>query len=334
MDSRIYILTHKRLTEQLSITESAELAQLTKIPENQLIAEEISYIWNISNNYFPTKDWNSEGAKKSFLEKIKEPIPAAIPPKPAAPVSSGYKMDWKKVILAALLLGLLGMSIYKMTQKDKVEITASETIEYAQIFDETKVWLDQGATLTILEGSDSARKVALEGEAVFDVMHDPSKPFTIDLGKNVFAEVLGTSFKAKSTHDGSNGMISVRDGVVKLFSPDDQDSELILRAGEEGELNPEKEVKEKRSVREIRALSSASSDLSFRNTPLNKVFDKLGTHFGITFDYDKATLNCNFNSNSNEQSLDNILSAIQDSYSDLEIYTEDKSEYIITGKCK
>jgi len=69
MDSRIYILTHKRLTGQLSSTENTELARLSLIPENKSLSDEIAYLWNVSNNYFPTKDWKKDAAKALLLTR-------------------------------------------------------------------------------------------------------------------------------------------------------------------------------------------------------------------------------------------------------------------------
>jgi transmembrane sensor len=64
--------------------------------------------------------------------------------------------------------------------------------------DGTTVWLNAGSSLTYdsLYGN-KLREVTLSGEAYFDVVKNPNKPFIIHTGK-IYIKVLGTIFDVKS----------------------------------------------------------------------------------------------------------------------------------------
>ncbi len=341
MDSRIYILTHKRLTGQLSSIENSELARLSLIPENKTLSEEIAYLWNISNNYFPTKDWNKDAAKDAFYEKIRAPKATPIPTVEPTPVvtqavTQTSSINWKYIVGAAAGLLFLSWAIYQFVFGNKPQITAKEKIEYANLADDTKVWLDQGATLTVIEESKSSRKVALEGEAFFDVSHDPERPFIIDLGNDIYARVLGTSFKAKSSHEGDGGKISVRDGSVRLYSSKREGFDITLRAGEEGALNPQEDIATKSYSSNVNGLMSGKQEIVFKDEPIEDLFDKLGLHYGVQFVLDEdAQLECPFNRYMHGgTSLDEMLDAVAAVYPNITWTNSDRSTIVVEGNCK
>jgi len=329
MDSRIYILTHKRLTGQLSSIEEAELGKLSLIPENQALSEEISYLWNVSNNYFPAKDWKKEDAKKAFMERLKTSAPKA------APVSSTVATNntasiWPKILGVAAAILLIGWAALSLLNKKEV-IKADKTIEFAQVIDDTKVWLDRGARLTVLKESATERRVALEGEAFFDVAHDPSRPFTIELGEGLYAEVLGTSFRASSTHDGGDGRISVREGLVKLYAAD---QEMIISAGQEGVFERSRGIQAMKSTA-IMPLMSDTGQITFKDTPLHEAFDKLGLHFGVDFQYQKENVLCTYTAGiPNHYTLDDVISSLTENYEGLYIEVKDRSKVQVSGACR
>lgn len=59
--------------------------------------------------------------------------------------------------------------------------------------DGTSGWLNSGSKLSYSLPFNNKRKVALEGEAWFDVLHNVNQPFEISAGKSII-KVLGTSF--------------------------------------------------------------------------------------------------------------------------------------------
>ncbi len=345
MDSRIYILTHKRLTGQLSAAENTELEHLNLIPELKTVSEEISYLWNVSNNYFPTKDWNKDGAKQAFYDRIRSAEPTVTPPitntqktkTQIAKDSSPTGLDWRYIagIAAALVAALIIWGVSSLSSKTYQEIKAGDEKHYAEILDDTKVWLVEGASIKILEESDNARKIALSGEAFFDVLHNPSKPFTIDLGNDTYAEVLGTSFKARSTHNNQNGHILVREGRVKLFSTRDESYTIFLDAGEEGEINFDDEVAQKSKSIGSTGLNASGKMMVFKDADLQDVLETLGMRYGVSFDFtEPERLNCPYTATiPAHDSMEEILDAMQGAYPVISFYEMDRSVIRVDGAC-
>jgi transmembrane sensor len=76
----------------------------------------------------------------------------------------------------------------------------------------------------------SFRKVALiTGEALFDVVSDPQRPFVVETG-SLSLNVIGTKFSVYRKENSTR--VAVVDGVVTVVSSRSPDQPLIVRAGE------------------------------------------------------------------------------------------------------
>lgn len=94
------------------------------------------------------------------------------------------------------------------------------------------VVLDYGSKLNYATSFSQAstRDVYLEGQAFFDIHHDPAKPFIVHTGQ-VMTTVLGTAFNVKAEKDAQHITVTVTRGKVKvsdhhytldLLTPDQQ----------------------------------------------------------------------------------------------------------------
>ena len=82
--------------------------------------------------------------------------------------------------------------------------------------DGTSGWLNSGSSLTYSLPFSNHRKVALEGEAWFDVFHNEKKPFEITT-LNSTVQVLGTSFYLSAYQDEQYVEVVLQKGKV-MFS--------------------------------------------------------------------------------------------------------------------
>lgn len=81
--------------------------------------------------------------------------------------------------------------------------------------DGTQVWVNSGSKLKYPSNfTGSKRELYLEGEAYFDVTHDPKRPFIIHTGR-VFTQVLGTAFNIKA-YDSNKMSVTVARGKVSV----------------------------------------------------------------------------------------------------------------------
>src|SRR5699024_11863966 len=82
--------------------------------------------------------------------------------------------------------------------------------------DGTKVILNADSKIILPEVFQSdKREVTLQGEAFFEVTHNPDRPFIINTGQAV-VEVLGTSLDVRSYPDDESGRVVGCVGGVSL----------------------------------------------------------------------------------------------------------------------
>jgi transmembrane sensor len=147
-------------------------------------------------------------------------------------------MNWKTLafILSGFFLITLGYYFYSgqhqayTTQKPVWEVvTRNGSKTNLLLPDGSTVWLNAGSRLTYdsLYGA-KLREVTLSGEAYFDVVKNPNKPFIIHTGK-INIKVLGTVFDVKS-YPGENTIeTSLIRGSIEVTFPSLSSKKIILK---------------------------------------------------------------------------------------------------------
>lgn len=116
---------------------------------------------------------------------------------------------------------------YEYTQASKVGERKS-----FQLPDGSKVMLNAGSTLTMAKDFNAnSREVTLEGEAFFDVSHNPGKPFIIHTSA-MNVRVLGTIFNVKAYPADKTTETSLLKGSVEITLKNDEKKKIILRPNE------------------------------------------------------------------------------------------------------
>ena len=101
-------------------------------------------------------------------------------------------------------------------------ITTANGNQYQLILsDGSKVWLNAASSIRFPASfTGKERKVAITGEAYFEVAHDASKPFKVDFsdkaGGTGEIEVLGTHFDVNAYDDESASKTTLLEGSVKI----------------------------------------------------------------------------------------------------------------------
>lgn len=79
--------------------------------------------------------------------------------------------------------------------------------------DGTRVWLNAGSRIEVRLARRARRVEMADGEALFDVTHDPRRPFLIDAGDRR-VRVVGTQFNLR--HRGGEFALTVNRGIVEV----------------------------------------------------------------------------------------------------------------------
>ena len=109
--------------------------------------------------------------------------------------------------------------------------------------DGTTVWLNAGSKLFYDDNfSGPTREVRLEGEAFFDVVKQPQRPFIVHTS-GIDIKVLGTSFNVKSYPDDKTVETTLYHGSVKIFRENESEkSAIILKPNEKVIISKEAAV--------------------------------------------------------------------------------------------
>ena len=138
----------------------------------------------------------------------------------------GRFISLRRFAAAAALLALVVCGEY-LFLRSRYERTPSVCLVTAQgskgeftLPDGTRVWLNGDSRLSYPETFDAeARRVWLDGEAFFQVRHDASHPFVVDM-EVMQVEVLGTEFDARHRTGTRYAETVLRSGSVRVLTPD------------------------------------------------------------------------------------------------------------------
>lgn len=204
------------------------------------------------------------------------------------------------LIPCALILGLwanlnsrLGGALFSADRQQSVSAAVGQRKEI--IFqDGTRIFLNAGSTISYPERFGlSERRVRLEGEAYFEVAHNPQRPFVVETTDEAAVRVLGTEFDVKAYRTDPTISVVLLQGSVE-FS----------RGASSYRLKPSQRlVFDKRmGTSSIESLNNAGqavlwsrNTICFRDTPMREVIQELERWYDVRFEVtDLSVYDCTF----------------------------------------
>lgn len=179
--------------------------------------------------------------------------------------------------------------------------------------DGTIVWLNSGSRLIYpAKFGDDSREVYLEGEGIFDVTHDPDRPFRV-LSKTQSVEVLGTVFSVTHYDDDATMHTVLKSGSVKVTYKNDANSSLKITPGTLISYRPQIGVIEKQQVDPDDYMSWKEGYLKFNNDNLQYIMTKLSRYYNADIRIESQGLSTQKFSGSLDlrEDLNEVLSMIQ-----------------------
>ncbi len=170
--------------------------------------------------------------------------------------------------------------------RGRLYATAVGQTDSLRLPDGSRVLLGPASRLTLGADYQSAgREVQLVGEALFDVVHDAARPFTVRVGPAVIQD-RGTTFAVRD--DGGEVHVVVTSGSVLLHrAPSRQPGTpgsgegVVLKAGDRGTVGPFGEAVAERAAATLDDLAWTRGRLVFNNAPLSLVAADLRRWYGI-----------------------------------------------------
>lgn len=150
--------------------------------------------------------------------------------------------------------------------------------------DGTKICLNAGSKLEIINYKKNERRVRLYGEAYFDVTRDEMRPFIVETGK-IAVRVLGTEFNVNSKGD-EHSVVLVR-GAVQVDSQTDEETlSYRLVPGQRFSRNPSDGSGNITHVSTEDYTSWTNGYLKFEKLPVGQVILKIQDYYGICIRHD------------------------------------------------
>lgn len=264
---RIWILMAKKLSEEASEAELAELEQLLRQqPEENYSMEIMQDLWKSKGKI---DRQHGENEYKALIYKLRQMgiddgkfdeqdhyinSEANLPETP--PKKAKHLLLYGAVLIVLISVGIFFYN--RQPQKEqsvagvpaKNEITTKYGSKTSLVLpDGSKVWLNAGSKLTYDKNyASTLREVSLVGEAYFDVVKDPRKPFIIHTSK-MDIKVLGTAFNVKCYPDEKHTETSLVRGSIEVTLKDRTDK-IILKPNEKLVITDNESDHEKKLIAE------------------------------------------------------------------------------------
>lgn len=274
-DKYILLLT-KRFSGDLSPEESVELQEwLNQAPDNERLAADLLQAWEKGGTYGKSFVPDLDAAFLKVQSRIKQeeqPRTRVIP-------MSQYLVR----VAAVFVLLAAGTWFYRQAsqpQSLRVLVDRNDK-QQIELPDGTRAWLRKNSTLEFparFEGAE--RHVRLSGEAYFEVAHDATHPFVVDVQNGDRIKVLGTEFGVRLSDNQQRTDVFVRSGRV-LFSPEMQPEGIVLTARDKATFDrnsPRLSIEKSATLNE---LAWQTGGLEFVSTPMEKVIGDLESHYKV-----------------------------------------------------
>jgi len=345
-------LLAKYLSDESSDKENAKVLNwLETDKENQKILDSMKGVWESpGKDYEPSNIkalWDEVAEKTGITEELKEQIIYKVADKrKEESIFSLFISQVRTPALRYAAMFLLVISIpflyYLFSNRGgDVNLVEWKTVIVDQgkqssltLNDGTKLFLDSGSRIQIPEnfGIDS-RKVKLEGEAYFEVVSDPEKPFIVN-SSNSFVRVLGTKFNVRAWEETGEVKVVVAEGKVSFGVDEAPEKQIILNKGFGGSLSKTGELSTPLQVDISKSLSWMKGEISFDDVPFSEILAQVERWYDIRFSLKDSTIIIERLSVSiNKKSLPDVLEVLS-TLTDTEYKIDDKVVSLIPLKSK
>lgn len=299
IDDKIHELLVKCLLEEASPEEQLAAEKWkSEDPENRRYAEGYKKLWEESRTLAKKSLVDEDAAWDRFRSKLhhREQEKAKVIP-----------LKWFRfsAAAAAILVVCITAFWYFHQSAQQIQYAAVNVPVEKVLPDSTVINLNKNSSVRYEAGKE--RKVALKGEAFFNVKKDAVKPFRVYV-QDAVVTVLGTSFHVR---EGETKIeVSVETGLVQVIWKNDT---TLVRPGEKITLNENSGESEKEAAKGALYRHFIDGDIVCDHTPLDQLVETLQQAYGakiqiIDNQIKKLTITTTFHN----MELDDILAIISE----------------------
>lgn len=181
--------------------------------------------------------------------------------------------------------------------------------------DGSGIIMNEGAKIDYPEHFNSnIRYVDFEGEAFFDIAHNPEKPMVVATG-NVRVKVLGTSFNLCNCIDTDEIVVYLESGKILFYSVDDIDGsvleQIILHPGQKGVYDKKTGLITKHQFIGNNHMAWKTGVLEFVKAPLPDVVKVLEKTYGIKIKSEIPLVDYQLTARFNNETPETVFQSLQ-----------------------
>jgi transmembrane sensor len=306
---------------------------IRKYAEGTASEEEVQKLMNWYDNT-PIRDvqWNAAhpDEKKDVYNRMLGRLKREIAPERARI----YNLSWARIAaIFVLIIGIAFIIIQFSSPSSKSYITVTNQFGKTHVVrlpDSSIVWLNASSTLSYVRSFEKNRELLLDGEAYFEVRHDPKRPFIVEAG-GVQTTVLGTSFNIKAYGSEDTAAISVITGKVKVTN--DAKDLAVLTPSMQLRFNREHQAVKTVAVDTSDVLAWTKGKLQFEGQTLAEIAGTLEKWYGVRILFAKAGMsNCRYYMGfENTITLDKLLSVMSELTEMQYNFSNDKKTVTFSG---
>lgn len=227
------------------------------------------------------------------------------------------------IVIVGLLSSLFYWGGYLSTEKTKSDTQVSivrYTTDASQqkiitLSDGTNIRLNENSTIYVPQTlAHKQRRVELKGEAYFEVISDPDRPFLVHTSGSTI-EVLGTKFNVKSDSTSKKVQVAVIEGKVRLKSDEPGNSaSAVLTKNNFGMRVSDNQI----TIDEVNTqnyLSWINNRLVFNGETLSQVSRQLEHLYNIEIEFENDQLKqLKLTANFEKTNLQKVLTTISETF--------------------
>ena len=232
-------------------------------------------------------DVDTEAALRRVRARIAERASPDVRPLVPERAPSRYR-GWSLVTaaVAAVVILVAGLAVWRARPgapaalgNDRILTTAVGQRDSTTLPDGSRVILGPDSRLNVAAGYGGRERVVdLEGEAWFQVRHDPTMPFAVRVSHAIVRDV-GTTFTVNDA--GGLVRVAVSEGVVSVARTDRPDPGLVLAAGDRGEVGPAGRITVQRGGATDEDAGFTRGRLVFRDASMDQLAADLRRWYGV-----------------------------------------------------
>jgi transmembrane sensor len=269
---------------------------------------------------------------------VKTPTPADIPPGRDGAILT--LADGRQVVLDSLGNGVIatqngtqielknGALAYNKDAGSMAPVYNNLTTPKGRQFqlilpDGSRVWLNAASSIRYPTAfSGKKRQVAITGEAYFEVAHDKTKPFIVDIpsttggSEGSSIEVLGTHFNVNAYDNEQAIKTTLLEGSVKIVkrqTANGKENPILLKPGQQAIASANSPLTIDHSPDLDKAIAWKNGYFNFEDASLQEVMRQLERWYDIEVVYEKNIPDIQFGGKmSNDVSLSGLLQSLKE----------------------